>query len=230
MHRKGVFILLAAIVSLAYGIQEARAQTETPRYETSIVFTAIRQNDDFYQLNNDFAPRIRHNFGVGGRFTFNLNRMIALEGELTYHAKERGIFSGGLFGESFFDAEHIGEKRTQGLFGVKAGKRGERFGLFGKARPGFMRFTKVPDCPGGDVTRCNIDSRYEFALDIGVVFEYYPSRRFVIRFDAGDTIIRYGKLTRANFEGLPPTPQFPLKIGGGTTNNAQYSAAFGIRF
>jgi hypothetical protein len=114
------------------------------------------------------------------------------------------------------------------LFGVKAGKRGEKFGVFGKLRPGFMRFANVPDCPEGDINRCTVESKNEFALDIGVI-EYYPSRRFVIRFDAGDTIIRYRKLTRRNFENFPPTPQFPLKIGG-TTNNAQYTVGFGVRF
>ena len=230
MHKRGVFVLLSVSALLAIAVSEARAQSDTPRYETGVVFTAIRQNDDFYQLVQGFGPRIRHNYGVGGRFTYNLTRAIAIEGELTYHPKERGVFFSGLFPGQFFDAAFIGGKRTEGLFGVKAGKRGERFGVFAKARPGFMHFDNVPDCPGGDVARCTVGGKTEFALDLGGVFEYYPTRRFVIRFDAGDTIIRYRKLTRANFGGLPPTPQFPLELGGGTTNNAQYSIGFGVRF
>jgi hypothetical protein len=230
MHRQSVFIVLAAIACLVFGIKEARAQSDTPKFETGVVFTAIRQNDDFYQLVQGFPPRIRHNYGVGGRFTFNLNSMVALEAELTYHPKERGLFTGGLFGSQSSENDFIGGTRTQGLFGIKVGKRGEKFGVFGKVRPGFMRFSNVGNCPGGELARCTVGGRSEFALDIGGVFEYYPTRRFVIRFDAGDTIIHYRKLTRVDIEGFPPTPQFPLKIGGGTTNNAQYSVGFGVRF
>jgi hypothetical protein len=230
MRKNRAFILAAILASLTAGVKETRAQSDTPKYEASAVFTAIRQNDDFYQIVQGFEPRIRHNYGVGGRFTFNLNRAIALEAELTYHPKERGASVSGLFPGQVFDAALIGGKRTEGLFGVKAGKRGRRFGIFAKARPGFMRFDNVPDCPNGDVARCTVGGKAEFALDVGGAFEYYPARRFVIRFDAGDTIIRYRHLTRANFGGLPPTPQFPLEVGGGTTNNAQYSVGFGIRF
>lgn len=230
MHKSSVFILVAIFAFLTVGAKAAHAQSDTPKFEASAVFTAIRQNDDFYQIIEGFDPRIRHNYGGGGRFTFNLTRAIALEAELTYHPKARGASVSGLFPGQVFDAALVGGKRTEGLFGVKAGKRGQRFGVFAKLRPGFMRFSNVPDCPNGDVARCTVGGKTEFALDVGGAFEYYPTRRFVIRFDAGDTIIRYRHLTRANFGSLPPTPQFPLEVGGGTTHNAQYSVGFGVRF
>ena len=229
MYKRFEIIFVAAVVLVSLDFESARGQTETAKFEISAVFTAIRQGDDFYEIAREFEQRTRHNIGGGGRFTFNLTDSIALEGELTFHPKERGIFIGGLFPLQQ-SGSFIGGERTQGLFGMKAGKRMERFGVFGKFRPGFMRFSRVPDCPGGEVARCTSDGKNEPAFDLGGVFEYYPSRRLVVRFDAGDTIIRYRKLTRANFGNLPPDPRFPLEVGGGTVHNAQYSVGFGIRF
>src|SRR5690348_9418204 len=102
MHKKGVFTILAAIVWLGIGIKAAHAQTDTPRYEVSGVVTAIRQDSNFYHLEPDFFfPHPNHYFGFGGRFTFNINRILAVEGELTYHPQERGIFTAGLFSPPF---------------------------------------------------------------------------------------------------------------------------------
>jgi len=229
MQRRFVLILSAIALLLSFNAPRAGAQTDAPKLEVSAVFTAIRQNDDFYQLVSGFEPRIRHNFGGGGRFTYNLTNSIALEGEVTFHPKERGVFFGGLF-PPFNSGTQIGGRRVEGLFGVKAGKRWDKFGIFAKARPGFMRFTNVPNCPGGNVEDCREGGKTEFALDLGGVVEYYPTRRFVLRFDAGDTIIRYGKLSRAVTAAFPVDAIFPAKVGGGVTHNAQYSVGFGVRF
>jgi hypothetical protein len=51
----------------------------------------------------------------------------------------------------------------------------------------------------------------EFALDIGGVFELYPSRRVAFRFDIGDTIIRFGGL-------------------GFTSHNLQITTGVALRF
>ena len=229
MYRNMIFLLAFILLWQTVPSSDLRAQSETRKVETSILFTAIRQNDDFYEIIEGFEPRIRHNYGFGGRVTFNLTNHLAVEGEVSYHPKERFIAVGGLFPPEFFGTL-IGGTRTQGLFGVKAGKRFGKFGIFGKARPGFMRYSQIPNCPEGDVSRCTQGARTEFALDLGGVFEYYPTSRFVLRFDVGDTLVRHRELTRANFGNLPPTPNFPLQIGGGTTHNAQYSIAFGVRF
>lgn len=228
MQRRYVFIVSAIVMLLSFNAPLARAQSDAPKTEVSAVVTAIRQGDDFYQLGFGFQPRTRHNYGIGGRLTYNLNNAIALEGELTFHPKERGIRIGGLF-PPFTSGVLIGGQRLEGLFGVKAGKRWGKFGIFAKARPGFMRFSEVSDCPGGDRARCTQGGKTQFALDIGGVLEYYPTRRFVVRFDAGDTIIRYGKLSRAVTAALPEALA-PVQFGGGTINNAQYSIGFGIRF
>jgi hypothetical protein len=66
------------------------------------------------------------------------------------------------------------------------------------ARPGVMFIGEVTsgfDCSrSGSVTTCN-PSHNNFALDAGGVLELYPSSRTIIRFDAGDTIVRIGNAT-----------------------------------
>jgi len=57
-----------------------------------------------------------------------------------------------------------------------------------------------------------------FNIDVGGVFEYYPSRRTVFRMDVGDTIIRY-----AAQEPKVINPTF-------TRHNLQASVGFGFRF
>ncbi len=57
-----------------------------------------------------------------------------------------------------------------------------------------------------------------FTVDVGGVFEYYPSRRTVFRVDVGDTIIRY-------------SAQEPKDINPNITrHNLQTSVGFGFRF
>jgi hypothetical protein len=90
----------------------------------------------------------------------------------------------GLYGRLFLnfarstavDAEVAGYRgKASMLFGIKSGKRFDRFGAFGKARAGLWHF-----------------DRTHFAADLGGVLEYYPSRHTSIRIDLGDTILFYG--------------------------------------
>src|SRR5262249_36087409 len=83
------------------------------------------------------AGGVATSIGGGARLTFNLTRYLALEGELNY------------FPSAGFD----NVRRFQGQFGVKSGLRFDRFGVFGKVRPGFIntksRFTTCRPCPPG---------------------------------------------------------------------------------
>lgn len=58
--------------------------------------------------------------------------------------------------------------------------------------------------------------------------EYYPSPRTGLRFDAGDTIIRFGDTTAFPFS--PELPAFPVHRKAGTVNSFQLSVGVGIRF
>jgi hypothetical protein len=112
----------------------------------------------------------------------------------------------------------------QGQFGGKIGKRFDRWGLFGKVRPGFVGFTRVLEFPaGGQLPPGNFAfvKRYYPSLDVGGVVEFYVSPRWMARFDVGDTIIRYGEVSIPG--GLPFVPQE-------TQQNFQFSSGIGFRF
>ena len=170
---------------------------ETPKYEIGANFALIRLHDLFTT-----------DVGVGARAGFNLNNWVALEAEVNSFPQFEGRFIGG--------------RKVQGLFGVKAGVRSEKFGLFAKARPGFMRFSNgriTNPCPPGAVCVLVVlvGKQTNFAFDLGGVMEFYPSRRFTTRIDIGDTIVRFG--------------DFALPFGRSyTSHNLQVNVGFGVRF
>ena len=142
--------------------------------------------------------------GDGGRFTYNVTDYLAIDTAVNY-----------------FSTSEVDLNRTQGLFGIKAGKRFGRtpFGLFAKARPGLMRFH------GERRPGVTVDGTTKFALDLGSVVEFYPSKRTIVRIDVGDTIIFYNDET-IRILSLPGGPQQQL----GTTHHLQTSFGFGFRF
>jgi len=113
----------------------------------------------------------------------------------------------------------------QGQFGGKVGKRFDRWGLFGKVRPGFVGFSKILEFPFGVQTGATLDfvTKFRPSLDLGGVVEFYVSPRWMARFDVGDTIIRYDDIS---LPGLAPS----FVIPGVTRNNLQVSAGIGFRF
>ena len=192
--RKMFFFVLAAATLLLIGMpQTGQAQSETPKVELGAHYTVLRLRD--FDTTDS---------GVGGRLTFNITDGFALEGELNVFPEKR---------VNFANPFYLDSRRTQGLFGVKYGIRSEKAGIFGKLRPGFIHFgegTADPDI----LTILPIPptaSSTEFALDAGGVFELYPSRSVALRFDVGDTIIRFGGL-------------------GFTSHNLQVGAGVALRF
>jgi hypothetical protein len=184
------FVLAGAASLLMVPAQNAQAQSETPKVEIGMHYSHLRLRD--------FGTG---DHGVGFRLTINVTDAFGIEGEVNSFPRGRD----NLAAPTGFS---IGSQRVQSLFGVKYGMRSERAGIFGKIRPGFMRFTEnepsipfIPPTPGAT----------EFALDIGGVFELYPTRRVAFRFDIGDTIIRFGGL-------------------GFTSHNLQITTGFALRF
>ena len=192
MRKMFFFVLAAAALLLMVPSQNAQAQarSETPKVEIGAQYTLLRFRD--FDITDS---------GVGGRVTFNLSDNIGIEGELNVFPQKR---SNNLTIFPLF----IDSTRTQGLFGVKTGLRSEKLGIFGKLRPGFVRFGESGVVPGQSFT--------QFALDFGGVLELYPSRSVALRFDLGDTVIRFG----SNF------------TGGSTfySNNLQISTGVAFRF
>jgi hypothetical protein len=77
--------------------------------------------------------------------------------------------------------------------GIKAGLRREKFGLFAKARPGAVVFSRTEDSIFITKTSALISNSKlpSFALDTGGIVELYPSRRFIVRAEAGNVSIFY---------------------------------------
>lgn len=224
LHRLFVIVLI-----LCYG-QNSFAQDETPKYEIGAQFSSLSFND------NDGRPTgaVLREFGdqtlpgIGGRFTYNLNDHVGLEAEANF-----------FFGDTeLFAPLGSGGRPFQAVFGIKAGKRFEKFGVFAKARPGLVSLSEgkfdlsTLGDPSLPISFFDVQERAtHFAVDVGGVVEFYPSRRIVTRFDIGDTIIRYGDQTLpvsgAFLSGtIPPT----RTVSSETRHNFQFSAGVGFRF
>ena len=165
--------------------------------------------------------------GFGGRVGYNVTRHVTLEAEGNYFPREGSVT----------DEEFTGGRKIQGLFGVKAGRRYETFGVFAKARPGFVHFSAGDlQASGGCIAifppplSCfDVEGRgrTDFALDLGGVVELYPSSRTILRFDVGDTVLRSGE-HNVPVRTLPFNVVIP--VPDRTTHNFQGSVGFGFRF
>ncbi|HET6979647.1 MAG TPA: hypothetical protein VFI24_25165 [Pyrinomonadaceae bacterium] len=208
--------LLITMIGLLLVQSQALAQTQdVPKYEIAAEFTSMDRN------NFNGGPEV----GVGARFTFNLNKNFSLE-TAAYH-----------FPRTCFTCERDGTV-TEVVGGLKVGKRFEKWGIFVKGRPGVVSFSRgqfniVPAAgPSFFPFEIELHRLNSFAVDAGGVVEFYPSKRIVTRFDAGDTIIHFGR-RRFNSVVSDPTGAitlFPFTSPGKTTHNFQFMASVGFRF
>jgi hypothetical protein len=198
MQKVFFFVLTASALLLALPAQNARAQSksETPKVEVGVNYTLLRTNGA--GLTDSTSDS-----GVGARLTYNLAENFALEGEFNSFPQGGRI--------NLANLSSINSHKSQGLFGVKYGMRSEKWGIFGKLRPGFVHFSEGDPLLGGVGAP---SSKTNFALDVGGVLELYLSRSIALRLDLGDTIIRY-----------PDNP-----AGSFTTNNLQIGTGVAFRF
>lgn len=177
-------VVLMVLVTCAAGVRAA-AQTPGERFEVAASLNMLRSSG----LSNT-------SIGPGGRLTFDLTPYLSLEGELAFYPKER--IEGVLTETPVGSYRLVGQRRrTDALFGVRVGSRGERFGLFAKARPGFTRLgDRGTACEGSGcavilMLYAPYSYRTEFAFDVGGGVEFYPSTRTVARVELGDTMMRH---------------------------------------
>ncbi len=217
--QKRFFFGLSIVALGLFAGRDVFAQADMPKYEIGAQFSLIRFSDlDITEL------------GFGGRFTYNMNKHLAAEAQVNFFPREVKDS----FGETL-----QGGRKTEGLFGLKLGARRKRIGAFGKVRPGFVHFGHferngivcINQCPPQPPPSF---SETDFAIDVGGVFELYPSRRTVVRFDLGDTIIHSGSgeniLLPSTFF-LPNGTSFPSTkaIVRSTSHNLQFSVGVGFR-
>lgn len=148
--------------------------------------------------------------GIGGRAVWHLAPFVDIDGELAIHP------NAGVQGY-----------KVQGVLGAKAGVRWSRLGAFAKVRPGFLYFSKDPFGVGrpGVFPRTDWARSLDPALDVGGVVEYYTTRGMIVRFDLGDTIVKY-HARAVTVSHVEP----PRQAAGFTTRNRQWSLGLAKRF
>lgn len=118
-----------------------------------------------------------------------------------------------------------------GFFGAKVGARTEHFGFFAKIRPGFFSTSDTFRGSTLNLDTGQASARFgrltEKALDAGGVFEYYPARHWLMRWDLGDTIL-FEQPIVFSFTGANAPPN--LSVSNGNTNHLQFSAGVHYRF
>lgn len=209
---------LAAVISvfLLHSVALSQSQ-DLPKFELAGEFTTLERGG--------FEARTEP--GLGGRFTYNLNKTFSLEA------------AGYFFPKECFGCTNNG-RVIQAVGGLKAGKRFENWGIFGKVRPGIVSFSdgEFNISPLGPVTPTSVfeiqSSRVtSFATDVGAVLEFYPSKRIVTRFDAGDTITYFTRRTTNNVRFDPATNTTfigPVTTPARTSHSFQFIASIGFRF
>jgi hypothetical protein len=194
--------------ALALLPQQAFAQSVSRTVELGAQFTTTkisdreRPNGIFQDINDTLI-------GGGVRIGYNISPRFAIEAE------------GNIFRRPSTDQG----RRSQGLFGIKIGKRSENIGLFGKLRLGFMRFDRAFSFSATPLISLDMKDNVYLAVDLGGVVEFYPSRRTIIRFDLGDSIIRY---SNRRVKNLQPGVIGDLDPYHG--HNVQLGIGVGIRF
>ncbi|MCI0391020.1 MAG: porin family protein [Acidobacteria bacterium] len=200
----GILLLVTLLTSVLVS-----AQSDDTKFEAGVQSSVLGRGGGFFF---DDATGV----GGGGRFTFNLTRYLALEGEMNY----------------FPGAGYNDVRRLQGQFGVKSGLRFNRFGLFGKVRPGFqnIEYEYQVYCIPVEVLcspRRIKENETGFALDVGGVLEFYPAKRITVRFDVGDTIVSRSEgspfIINGVFNFYPPEIRH-------TSHTLQLSTGIGFRF
>jgi hypothetical protein len=218
IRRQAVFLLSAYASALLLFPSAARAQNrDAPKFEVGAEFSSLSLRSPDFAGTQDVA-------GAGVRFTYNVSGSLAFEAAAYSYRRLR------------FSDSAVGGNPAQMQFGVKAGRRFGHFGLFAKARPGFVLFGDVPVPVGTQLLTFEgqqfvvpvFENRRKtyYSTDAGGVLEFYPSRRLVTRFDFGDTVIRYG----ARRAQLFTDPATSITLPAETRHNFQFTAGVGFRF
>jgi hypothetical protein len=198
--------VLVAITCLFYlfSIPIGRSQEQPTRFEIGPLFTYLRVPDSF-------PINAQNQAEIGGRFSWNFSRHVAFDAEL----------EGSPFRTTNLTTSYQGGYLLQSFVGIKAGKRWDKFGIFGKVRPGLNSYSGViRQFQSGTL---GFGRRTDPAFDLGGIAEFYVSRRVLLRYDFGDTIIHYNSNTITISGQAIPSP-------AEVRNNFQFSTAIAFRF
>ena len=155
--------------------------------------------------------------GFGGRLTFKPVSLIGIEADVTWYPSEYEP-----------DGVAFSRNRTEGLLGITVGPKIDRIRPFAKVAAGFL---KVGATPGAFACiaifppplNCSLASGDTLqAVEIGGGIEFDASRRFFIRGDIADRILKYpGPTFDSNFE---------IREDGFFGHAVRFTLGAGIRF
>lgn len=168
------------------------------------------------EINQIYLPvdpvgSVTYQPGLGATGALNIKRWLGLDGSISFTPNSTST-------ETSFAGGHL----TQLAIGARAGFTRGRFRIYGKLRPGFANFSSLI---------AHVDPRPPFtfhfasltapSLDAGAIVQIDLLRRFSLRYEAGDTMIRYPKRTVVLV--LPPSP-------AEVTHNFEFGVGFMFHF
>lgn len=184
------------------------------KFEVGILFTSLMRDGDGDR--NGFGARFTYDFATfgGGKY------IAAWDSEVSYLPGDRFVFTPRSDGRVF-----------QGFSGLKIGRKWEKFGIFAKARPGFVQYTRGKQDVGGTFANPVFISGAEtnLAFDAGGILEFYPTKRITTRFDFGDTMVKFGQRNTHFYDFLNSTIS-PVTLPSSLKHNFSFSAGVGFRF
>lgn len=204
-----ILVVPILLLVVAFGASSASAQPTAPRFELAVQASVLRLTD--------FGAT---NAGIGGRFSVDLSRWVTADVEVNVFPNDDIVLPVSSFAPDLRVAHY--RRRAESFAGLKLGMRGERLGAFAKVRPGLTQLTHQKMGCAGEICALMLFARpvyrTEVALDLGGVFEVYPTGRTVARVEFGDTVIRHRSLA-------PPCPSNRC-----TSHNVTTRFGVGLRF
>jgi hypothetical protein len=192
-------------------LRENERETKVPgRIEFGPLFSTM------ILAREDSSVGVRTEPGAGGYASWRFYKVFYLDGDVLYFPRDTSS-----------SGPHDGGQIFQGLLGIKGGIRRNRFGIFGKARPGVNSYGQalrsISIAPGGSTSYTYARST-NFVLDLGGIVEFYPSERSTLRIELGDTHIYWG--TRSlNDNGVIISSD-----GGKLRHSIEFMFGYGWRF
>ncbi len=153
--------------------------------------------------------------GLGARFTYNFTPSIAVDSEIDSYLNNRDSLR----------SLQFGGHAISGVIGLKAGIRERKFGIFFKARPGFMSFDHALSSSAifGSLATKRITHA---GLDLGIIAEFYPSARTILWTDIGTFLTRYGEATLFS----EPTPNGTISVRSTGRVDVPWRLAVGLGY
>lgn len=184
-HKTGWWLAMPLLLLPA---RPVRAQDAYTRFEVGAEYSTMRQT----QADHTGVAYS----GFGGRFDWNLSRRLAIESQVDFFPEN---------GASFLLIQ--GGQTLEAVFGVRAKVvQTKRLSVFGLVRPGLLHFTDVDKLSGLTSPVLITQPITHFVLNLGGGIEYYPSPRWVLRFDIEGNPYRVAAQTVSSSGGTEILP------------------------